>query len=94
MLCLKYNVHVLFRNSHLDNDFNFNMTGLRHVQVEVEVGFATCLLKIFVHVDYQKKYKYLKYVSIAIYFNLCYHYCNTILIFKQKEDIIANTNIK
>jgi len=37
-------VYVLFRNSHLANDFNFNVNGPVRVEVEVYVDFATSLL--------------------------------------------------
>jgi len=37
-------VHVLFRNSHLANDFNFNVNEPVRVEVEVYVDFATSLL--------------------------------------------------
>jgi len=39
-------VHVLFRNAHLTNDFNFDVTGFKHMGVEVEVGFATSLVLV------------------------------------------------
>ena len=41
-------VHVLFRNSHLANDFNFNVNKPVRVEVEVYVDFATSLLLIHV----------------------------------------------
>ena len=37
-------VHVLFRNSHLAYDFNFNVNKPVRVEVEVYVDFATSLL--------------------------------------------------
>ena len=37
-------VHVLFRNSHLANEFNFNVNEPVRVEVEVYVDFATSLL--------------------------------------------------
>ena len=37
-------VHVLFRNSHFANDFNFNVNEPVRVEVEVYVDFATSLL--------------------------------------------------
>jgi len=37
-------VHVLFRNSHLANDFNFNVNKPVRVKVEVYVDFATSLI--------------------------------------------------
>jgi len=36
-------VYVLFRNSHLANDFNFNVNEPVRVEVEVYVNFATSL---------------------------------------------------
>ena len=39
-------VYVLFCNSHLANDFNFNVNGPVRVEVEVYVDFATSLLTI------------------------------------------------
>ena len=35
--------HVLFRNSHLANDFNFNVNEPVRVEIEVYVDFATSL---------------------------------------------------
>jgi len=37
-------VHVLFRNSHFANDFNFNVNEPVRVEVEVYVDFATSLI--------------------------------------------------
>ena len=37
-------VHVLLRNSHLANDFNFNVNKPVRVGVEVYVDFATSLM--------------------------------------------------
>jgi len=37
-------VHVLFRNSLLANDFNFNVNEPVHVEVDVYIDFATSLL--------------------------------------------------
>ena len=37
-------VHVLFRNSHLADDFNFNVNEQVRVEVEVYVDFATSLV--------------------------------------------------
>jgi len=37
-------VHVLFRNSHFANDFNFNVNEPVRVKVEVYVDFATSLM--------------------------------------------------
>jgi len=37
-------VHVLFRNSHFTNNFNFNVNEPVRVEVEVYVDFATSLL--------------------------------------------------
>jgi len=37
-------VHVLLRNSHLANDFNFNVNEPVRVGVEVYVDFATSLI--------------------------------------------------
>ena len=45
----EHTVHVLFRNSHCTNDFNFNVNELVRVEVEVYVDFATSLLCIFLH---------------------------------------------
>jgi len=39
-------VHVLFRNSHLANDFNFNVNEPVRVEVEVYVDFATSLIRV------------------------------------------------
>jgi len=43
MLELKH-VHVLFRNSHFADDFNFNVNEPVRVGIEVYVDFATFLL--------------------------------------------------
>jgi len=40
-------VHVLFRNSHFANDFNFNVNEPVRVEVEVYVDFATSLVTEF-----------------------------------------------
>jgi len=37
-------VHVLFRNSHFANDFNFNVNEPVRVEVEVKVDSATSLI--------------------------------------------------
>jgi len=37
-------VHVLIRNSHFANDFNFNVNEPVRVEVEVYVDFATSLM--------------------------------------------------
>jgi len=37
-------VHVLFRNLHFANDFNFNVNGPVRVEVKVNVDFATSLV--------------------------------------------------
>jgi len=41
-------VYVLFRNSHLANDFNLNVNEPVRVEVKVYVDFATSLLTIHV----------------------------------------------
>jgi len=42
-------VHVLFRNSHLANEFNFNVNEPVRIEVEVYVDFATSLVTVKEH---------------------------------------------
>ena len=44
-------VHVLFRNSHFANDFNFNVNEPVRVEIEVYVDFATSLMTFTYYVS-------------------------------------------
>jgi len=57
-------VHVLFRNSHLANDFNFNVNEPVRVEVEVYVDFATSLICLLLLQCFRQFIEFLQHLRL------------------------------